>query len=204
MPNRVTAITPQKKNRQRFNVFINEAYAFSLPAKLAMTIAPGDILSAGRMDALKNDGEIDLAFDKALYYLKFRPRSTAEITRYLAGKDFGAKTIEAAVKRLEHYDYIDDAAFARFWVESREKNNPKGVFALQYELRQKGIDAQIIEKALAQYDERGPAWQAVSAKLSGWSKLPEFERKVKIYNFLKQRGFALETCEFVFAKASGK
>lgn len=204
MSNRVTAITPQKKRRQRYNVFLDGAYAFSLSAKLALTIAPEDVLSEQRIDALKNADEIECAFEKALYYLKFRPRSTAEISRYLAGKNFGEKPVEAALQRLRHYDYIDDAAFADFWVESRKKNNPKGLFALRYELREKGIDKALIERALSRYDELAPAWRAVSSRLAAWSRLPEFELKVKIYNFLKQRGFALDTCEAVFARAAGQ
>ncbi len=202
MSNRVTAITPQKKHRRRFNVYLDGEYAFSLAAKLAAAIRTEDVLSEQRIDALKTEDKIERAFDRALYYLKFRPRSTAEISRYLAGKNFGEKSIEAALQRLRHYDYIDDAAFADFWVESRKKRNPKGLFALRYELREKGIDKHLIENALSRYDELAPAWQAVSSKLAVWSKLPEFELKIKIFNFLKQRGFAIDTCDTIFARAA--
>lgn len=202
MSNRITAITPQKKNPRRFNVFIENQYAFSLSAALAMTLHPEERLSEDRINALKNADETDLAFQKALYYLKFRPRSKAETIGHLEKKQFGRQAIAAALKKLENYGYIDDTAFAAFWVESRKRHRPRGLFALRYELREKGIDKGIIDKALFQYDEIEPAWRAVSARLPGWSKLTDFELKTKIYNFLKQKGFAFETCEQVFHLAS--
>lgn len=202
MPNRISAITPQKKRPSRYNIFIDGEFAFSLSACLAMTLHPGDRLSKAAIRELQKTDETEQAFEKALYYLKFRPRSRVEITGYLEKKQFGRKASEDAVKRLEHYNYIDDAAFARFWVESREIHRPRGVFALRWELRNKGIDEETIEKALSDYDEPGAAWRAVSPKLSAWSKLPEPERKAKMYNFLRQRGFAFETCRLVHARAS--
>ncbi len=201
MTNRITAITPQKKNSRRFNIFIDGEYAFSIAADLALPLSPGDPLSEGRIDELKKADETQRAFEKALFYLRFRPRSKTEIIRYLEKKEFDSRAIEETLKRLEHYQYIDDASFAAFWVESRKNHRPKGLFALRFELREKGIDEAIIERALMPYDEPDAAWRAVSTKLGGWRNLPRMELKVKIYNFLKRRGFSFETCEAVFTKA---
>jgi regulatory protein len=147
---------------------------------------------------------VQLAFSKSLHYLKFRPRSKAEIVRYLEKKGFDAQVVALAIKKLESYKYVDDAAFARLWVENRISHRPRGFFALRYELKEKGIDEGLIETTLSCYDELEPAWRAVSAKLGGWSNLPEFELKVRIYKFLRQRGFAFETCEKTYARAAGK
>jgi regulatory protein len=154
-------------------------------------------------EEIKKSDDVQLAFSKSLHYLKFRSRSKAEITRYLEKKGFDARIIASAINKLENYKYVDDTAFARLWVENRISHKPKGLFALRYELKEKGIDEGIIETALSCYDELEPAWRAVSAKLGSWSTLPDFELKVKIYNFLRQRGFAFETCEKIYARAAG-
>ena len=198
---RITAISPQKKNPGRFSVFIENNYAFSLSASLSFTLHTGQCLSEEEIDALKKAGETELAVARGLFYLKFRPRSISETTGYLEKKQFTQPAIEAAIKKLKDYGYLDDAAFAQFWVESRKQHRPRGLFALRYELMQKGIDKRIIADALSQYDEFEQAWRAVSAKLSAWRKLTDFELKKKTYTFLKQKGFAFETCEDVFNKA---
>ncbi len=204
MPRRITEVLPQKKKSRRFNVFIDGEYAFSLSSRLAAAIQAGGTLSEQQEGALKREDEIERAFDASLNYLKYRPRSRVETSRHLEGKGFEKAAIETALKRLEHYAYIDDFEFARFWVESRTRNRPRGLFALKYELREKGIEKHVIEKTLAGFDEHAPAWQAVAKKLSGWSTLPDHELKGKIYSFLKQRGFAFETCEDIWNRAREK
>ncbi len=204
MPRRITEVSPQKKNSNRFNIFIDDEYAFSLSSRLATAIHVGGTLSEQQENAIKCEDEIERAFDASLHYLKYRPRSKVETSRRLEVKGFGKAAIETVLKRLEHYAYIDDFEFARFWVESRTRNRPRGLFALKYELREKGIEKHVIEKTLAGFDEHAPAWQAVAKKLSGWSTLPDHELKGKIYSFLKQRGFAFETCEDIWNRAREK
>lgn len=201
MTNRITAISPQKKRTQRFNIYIENEYAFSLSASLAMTLHTESILSDQEIAELKTADEIEQSFSKALFYLTYRPRSTKEIIQYLTKKEFEPPIIEATLKRLQKYNYINDAEFARLWVEDRKRHRPRGLFALRHELKGKGIDEETIQKALLKYNELEPAWRAISARLQGWSSLPEFELKIKTYNFLKQRGFSYETCEETFNRA---
>ena len=73
----------------------------------------------------------------------------------------------AAIERLADLGVLDDAAFARTWLESRDRARPRGERALQMELRQKGIDADTVAQALvdrraagvlsATDDEPGPS-----------------------------------------------
>ena len=59
--------------------------------------------------------------------------------------------VEGAISRLTELGMLDDEAFARQWVESRDRARPRGERALRDELRLKGIDGAIVESVL---DER--------------------------------------------------
>lgn len=50
---------------------------------------------------------------------------------------------------------LDDAAFARAWVESRDRARPRGERALRRELRLKGVPDEIAAEILADREERG-------------------------------------------------
>ena len=103
------------------------------------------------------------------------------------------QAIEQAINRLDSYGYINDAEFARIWIENRLRHRPRGRFGLSCELKQKGINEAVIEAALSGYDEHQAAWAAIRPKLGRWENLTEMERRRKIYSFLKQRGFSGET-----------
>ena len=201
----ITAISPQKKRKDRVNVYIDEAYSFSLPLWAAGTLKKGDPISEARIDELKAIDENDKAFQRGIHFLAVRPRSRREIERYLNQKGFSGPATEQAIKRLDAYGYINDAEFARIWIENRLRHRPRGRFGLSYELKQKGISEAVIEAALSGYDEHQAAWAAIRPKLDRWQNLSELERRRKIYSFLKQRGFSGETIrEINEALASGE
>ncbi len=189
----ITAISPQKKRKDRVNVYIDEAYSFSLPLWAAARLKKGDSLSQTRIDELKAIDEKDKAFQRAISFLAVRPRSRKEIENHLRHKEFCTEAIDQAISRLDGYGYINDAEFARIWIENRLRHRPRGRFGLTWELKQKGISEAIIEAALSGYDEHRAGWAAIRPKLERWRNLSEMERRRKIYSFLKQRGFSGET-----------
>jgi regulatory protein len=92
--------------------------------------------------------------DAAARLLEVRPRSVAEVRRRLTGAGFRAPLVEAAIGRLGDLGILDDDAFARAWVESRDRARPRGEHALRRELHLKGVDAAIIDAVLS--DRRSP------------------------------------------------
>jgi len=195
MQNVITSITIQKKNRNRCNIFINDAYAFSLNLLHAESLSQGDHINKHQIAELQQADEKDFAYSRALYYLKFRPRSRLEIMRYLTEKKFSSEAIASALSRLEDTKYINDYEFARLWVENRLRFRPKGTYALTAELREKGIDEQIIKKVLIGFDEPASARAAVATRLNRLQKLEKAEFKKKMYAFLTRRGFGYSLCK---------
>jgi regulatory protein len=87
--------------------------------------------------------------DAAARFLEVRPRSTDEVRRRLRDAGYRAELVDGTVERLVALGYLDDAAFARAWVESRDRAHPRGARALRFELRRKGVADGVIEVVLA-------------------------------------------------------
>src|SRR5512140_3935 len=85
----------------------------------------------------------------AARFLEARSRSTDEVRRRLRAAGYRADLVEGAVERLTVLGFLDDAAFARAWVESRDRARPRGARALRAEPRGMGIDAPDAEAAVA-------------------------------------------------------
>jgi regulatory protein len=85
----------------------------------------------------------------AARFLEARPRSTDEVRHRLREAGYRDDLVEGALRRLTELGFLDDAGFARTWVESRDRARPRGVRALRDELRRMGVAAADIEGALA-------------------------------------------------------
>jgi regulatory protein len=90
----------------------------------------------------------------AVRFLESRQRSIREVRRRLGQAGYPAPLIDAAVERLEELGVLDDEAFARAWVESRDRARPRGERALRSELALKGVAREIVDRVLA---DRRPA-----------------------------------------------
>jgi len=197
----ITALKFQQRNPERVNVYLDGEYAFGLAAVAAARLRKGQVLSDVEIAALRTQDAQQQAFDRAVRFLSYRPRSRAEVERYLRGKGITEDGIAGVIERLEQANYLDDEAFARFWVENREEFKPRSRRALHYELRQKGVSSQVIARALNASGDEAAAWRAVEGRLARWAGLPRNELRQKIANYLSRRGFDYEIITLIFEKA---
>lgn len=188
----ITALKIQEGNKERVNVFLDGKFALAMTAVAAAALRKGQYLSDAEIDQLKQADERDKAYNQAIRFLGFRPRSQAEIERHLREKKYSPEVVTETVERLRREQYLDDEAFARFWLENRERFRPRGRQALRYEMRQKGLPGDVIETTLNELDEDESAWTAVENKLSRWKNLDELSFKQKVMAFLSRRGFNYE------------
>ncbi len=192
MSGRITALKVQKRNPRRVNVYIDGQFAFGLAAIEAMRLHVGQQLSADDIARLRADDQRQVAYDRALHFLSFRPRSQAEVERHLRDK-FAPEVVEQVIARLERAGLVDDRAFVRFWIENRDTFRPRGKRALRYELRQKGVPAALIDAALQDYDEEAAARRAAQDRVRKLRHLDEAAARAKLLAFLNRRGFSYAT-----------
>lgn len=197
----ITALIVQKRNKERVSVFLDGEYAFSIGLNAALSLKRGQALSPAEIEQLQGADDVLRAYNHALRLLGYRPRSRLEIERYLHQKGYEAQAIEAAIARLVAHRYVDDDAFARSWVHHRERQRPRGARGLSYELRQKGIEREIIDDVLTELDEEASAWAAIEGKLRRWHGLDQTAFRKKVTGFLSRRGFAYDTIRKTCDKA---
>jgi regulatory protein len=189
----ITAIKQQKRNPQRVNIYLDGVYAFPAAKIVAAWLKVGQQLSQEKIEEIQRLDDAEKAFQRALNFISYRPRSQAEVEKKLRKHEVAEDLIPQIIERLKRGNLLNDADFARRWVEDRATFRPKGAFALRSELRQKGLDEAAIEDALADINEPVLAREAAQRKISRWSQLEWQEFRRKLSSFLSRRGFGYET-----------
>jgi regulatory protein len=194
MAGTVTGLVVQKRNPKRVNVYVDGAYAFPLDLSVVMKrgLKSGQPLSDEEIEYLTAADDVEKAYNRALNLLSYRPRSVAEVQRNLQRKKVAFETIEAVVARLTQSRMLDDAAFARFWVENRTAFSPRSGRLMSYELRQKGVAGGDIEVALPSEDGDS-AKEAAMRRARSLASLDYETFRKKLLPYLQRRGFGYET-----------
>jgi len=194
---RITALLAQRRHEDRVNVYLDGEYAFPLKAIVAARLSLGQSLSLEEIEGLVEESAFEENYDKALGFLSYRPRSSAEVRRYLDKKKTPPRAIEKVVERLDKAGLLDDLSFARFWVENRERFRPRSARMLRYELGEKGIEEAVITQVLENQDEEEGALRAAQQVLPRYSNLERQEFRRKLGSYLARRGFAYPTIDEV-------
>jgi regulatory protein len=124
-----------------------------------------------------------------MLYLSYRARSEAEIRKNLRKHEIPDDVIEVTLERLRQEKLADDNQFARAWVENRNAFRPRSRRALALELRQKGLDEEMVHSAVAGVDEETLAYDAAHKRVSRLNGLEWNDFRKKLSEFLARRGF---------------
>src|SRR4051795_2167360 len=94
---------------------------------------------------------------------------------------FRPPLVDQAVTRMTELGYLDDEAFARSWVASRDRARPRGGHALRRELQLKGVDRELVDAVVgdgagAATGERAGADESPAERLLA-KKLPSLLRE---------------------------
>jgi len=189
MSGTITRLEFQQHSRDRVSVHLDGRYAFGVPAMEAAHLKPGQFLSDEEIAGLREVDARQRAYERLLRLLSNRPRSTAELTDYLKRKNTPPDVVADVLERLTREGYLDDVAFVRFWVENRERCNPRGPHALRQELRRKGISGRLVDEALAGLDWEDSAYRAAQSRQRRWAGLERSDFRRAVGSYLSRRGF---------------
>ena len=138
--------------------------------------------------------------EAAARFLETRSRSVAEVRRRLTRAGYRVALIDGAIERLVELGVLDDEAFGRAWLESRDRARPRGEHLLRRELAVKGVDRQLVSALLderrdAEGQELDPDRDAAARLLERHRRQLDREpdprkRRQKAYALLARNGFA--------------
>jgi regulatory protein len=192
---RITALQPQKSKR-RVSVFLDGNFLFALAADTvaALGLRVGMEVDRARLDEIAREEHLYQARQYAFLLLSYKARTTSELKQRLARKGFSPDIIAATVQRLAELKMIDDAGYARQFVQDRVTIGHKGKWRIRGELLKRGVAKEHIEGALAVApDETAAAREVAEKYLSRNRRLESYVLKRRLYAFLARRGFSPDT-----------
>lgn len=210
---KITAISTQAKDQNRVNVSVDGKYRFSLDVfqvgELGLKV--GRELSDEELAELEQESQFGKLYARALEYCLVRPRSIREMKDYLWRKTRATKyrsrktgelkeragvsqgVADRALERLIEKKYLDDEKFARFWIDNRFQTKGVSLKRLKLELTQKGIDREVIERAISESPRNDEdELQKIIAKKRG--RYPDDQ---KFMQYLAGQGFSYDDIKSV-------
>ena len=189
----VTAVDRQPR-RRRVNVFVDGRFALAIGRELAAErgVRPGVAISREELAALELAEARRSALESALRLLSYRARSRYELRDRLKRKEFPTAVIDETLRRLQEMGYIDDAAFARAWKETRQAAQPRSSQLLISELRLRGIPPRMAEEATADVSDEEAAYEAARRRLRTLRGLAQARFRERLGAFLTRRGFSYD------------
>jgi regulatory protein len=132
------------------------------------------------------------ALEICLRLLTAAPRTRAQLDQALRRRGVPQSAADAALDRLAGAGLIDDAAFARAWVDTRHRGRGLARRALTAELRQRGVDEGDVRAAVADLSpeqEAAAARRLVEAKLAATRGRPLATRMRRLTGLLARKGY---------------
>ncbi|CAN5403060.1 RecX family transcriptional regulator [soil metagenome] len=204
---KVTAIKAQERNPERVNVFLEGEFAFAISAQEVVTqgIRIGRELTVDEVGGFRAQDLVGKATESALRLLGVRPRAEHELRDRLKRKEYEPATIDLAIERVKNWGYLDDADFARRWVDNRQEHRPRSKRMLEMELRQKGVDRETISTTIEEtdIDEVASATELARKAVAKMSNLDPVVARRRISGQLARRGFDFGTIKAALEGAFG-
>ncbi len=200
---RISSVTPQVRDKNRVNVSVDGVYRLSLDITqlLDLGIKVGLELTEEEFKALEVESQFGKVYTRALEYALTRPRSQKELRNYLYRKTREGRTkigtirpgvpvelTQRVFERLVDRGYVDDEAFAHYWIENRRQRQGVSRRQLAQELGAKGVDSSLVGRLLAEgVRSESDELQKVIAK-----KSRRYDDAQKLTNYLVRQGFSYD------------
>lgn len=187
---KITKITQQLKQRDRYSIYIDDKYSFSLSesALLESQLVSGQELSQEEVVAFKQKSSEDKLYNRTLRWVAMRPRSVWETKEYLRRHDSPAPKSEQITNKLIELGMLDDQKYAAAFVHDTTLLRPTSVRKMIAKLRQKHIAEEVIQLTLqANPTDELASLREIVAKKRQLTKYKDDD--LKLMQFLARQGF---------------
>lgn len=193
----ITKITQQKRDPERFNIFLDKEYAFSVHESVLVKFAltKGMTLEDWSISDMVYEDEIEKAFNRALHYLGFRMRSEHEVKQKLLESGYGEAVVLEAIVKLRRLGFLNDENFSKALFETQKKTSGQGPRAIRQKLEQKGIGKELQEQILNNYsaDEQVEVARRMAEKEARKNRTESpGQKERRIQNALLRKGYSYE------------
>jgi len=193
----ITKISQQKKDLERYNIFLDEKYAYSVHESVLVKfgLTKGMSLEDWSIDEMVYEDEIRKAFNRALHYLGFRMRSEFEVKKKLLELGYGEAIVLEALVKLKSLGFLNDETYSEALLQTRKNSSSKAPKAIQQEMHKKGIGKELQIKVLESYseDEQLKIATKLAEKTANSNRsVAPAQLKQKIQNALLRKGYSFD------------
>ncbi|KAB2328531.1 recombination regulator RecX [Cytobacillus depressus] len=201
----ITKISMQEKRTDRYNVFLDDKYAFSVDEDVLIKhqLKKGMELDEFSISEIAYQDDIRKSYNTAIQFLSRRMRSEKEVRKHLADKDVDEIVIREVIHKLYEYRFLDDQEFAVAFVRTLMNTTDKGSEVIRGELREKGIAENLIDIAMKEYpyeNEFAAALKLCEKFVQKNTRDSSRVMKQKLEQLLYRKGYPLEIIQAAIAE----
>ena len=201
----ITKIEKQKNDEKRYSVFIDGEFAFGMSGEdiLYFKLAEGKELNEERYKYIMEYVLYVKAREQAYNYLGYKARTEKELRQKLEKSGYPQDIIEKVTELMKKYNYLNDETYVKSHIKDRIRFKPSGKRLLKYELSQKGVSEEVINKVIeeTEFDEVEMAVKVLLKKARG-KDISDRKQKEKLYVYLVGKGFDYDTINSAFRQVS--
>jgi regulatory protein len=210
---KITLVERQKKNQNRFNIYLDGEFAFGADEDTVVNfrLLKGKEILDEELEKILFETEIGKLMERMYGLFGRRQRTEREVRDYLRNLSFkrtlkdqeaiSEVIIDKVIDRLKTKQLLNDTQFAQDWMRARQISKKKGVVAIKSELMQKGVAKEVIDQLISQTvteeSEQKLAQEAMEKKVRSFRLLDASEFKQKGLQFLMRKGFSYEVSKDV-------
>jgi len=195
---KITKIEYQKKNIERFNIYIDDEYGFAVDISILIkySLKKGMELDDALIDEILLSEEEISVYNYGISVLSRYFKSEYELRLKMKNKGFNPQLIDNAISILKEHKYLDDERYCEMFINDKINISKHGVRKIKEALYYKGIDKEIIEekiKCISAESEEERALLLGEKKLLNIKENDNRKKMSKLSNYLLGKGFEYET-----------
>lgn len=199
---KISKIEYQKKNKDRFNIYLDDSYAFAVDMNVMIkySLAKNMELEDDFISEILTAEEEMNAYNYAVNLLSRAPKSEKELKVKMQDKGYDVIFIENVIKKLREQRYIDDERYSEMFISSKINTSKDGRRKIKEALYNKGINKEIIDEKLSSVSEEEEierAFLLAKKKLASMKEEDTRKKTLKLSNYLINKGFEYSTVKKV-------
>jgi regulatory protein len=195
-PMRITAVELDPRQRDTVRLEIDGVRFGAISGELARAerLSAGHIVNPELHERLSRAADVEAAYRTVLRSLEVRSYARGDLGRRMVRKGHPRHAVDAALERAAALGLLDDAAFARNYVQTRSARG-RGPARLMRDLLSMGVERNLIESAIAaewtEETDRSAMPLALAEKRAAQLEgLPRQTRRRRVMAYLARRGFS--------------
>ena len=190
---KITKIEIQKNNKNRVNLFIDEAFFMGCYVDLVyrFNLEQGMEIDTDKLKKLIEEQEYEACKQKALDLITRAEKSEKAMRNKLLER-YSQVAVDRVIDFLKNYSILDDERYARNIVQNNQLYKRNGRNKIKQTLYLKGIERTEIEKSIEYIDEDKELENAIYLAEKKIRKIKEKDERIiknKLYQHLSYKGF---------------